>query len=70
MPERSKKTERVRNTPQSPKSERSNLFRELMSGVEALRAHREGRLTPRSHEAAPLVALIMNSQLVRETRES
>jgi hypothetical protein len=31
-----------------------SLFRELMSGVEAMREHREGRLTLRTAEVAPI----------------
>jgi hypothetical protein len=54
MPEKRKTTKRDRNTPKSPKSERRNLFRELISGVEVMREHREGRLTLRTHEVAPI----------------
>jgi putative transcriptional regulator len=70
MPERTKKTKGVRNTPTSPKSESRSLFRELMSGVEAMRERREGRLTLRTHEVAPIAVPPMNPQLVRETREA
>ena len=31
-----------------------SLFRELMSGVEAMREHREGRLTLRTHQVEPI----------------
>jgi putative transcriptional regulator len=47
-----------------------SLFRELMSGVEAMREHREGRLTLRTHEVAPISLPPVNPQLVRETREA
>jgi putative transcriptional regulator len=70
MPEKTKKTKRVRNASKSPKSERRSLFRELMSGVEAMREHREGRLTLRTHEVAPVAVPPVNPQLVRETREA
>ena len=55
VPGRTKKTKRLRDTPQGPKGEGRSLFRELMSGVEAMREHREGRLTLRTHEVAPIV---------------
>lgn len=32
---------------------RRSLFRELMSGVRAMREHREGRLTLRTHRIEP-----------------
>jgi hypothetical protein len=34
-------------------SSKRSLFHELVSGVEAMREHREGRLTLRTHELAP-----------------
>ncbi len=40
-----------------------------MSGVEALREHREKRLTLRTHEIFPIAVPPINPQLVRETRE-
>jgi putative transcriptional regulator len=70
MPARTRNTKRARNSPQSPKSEKRNLFRELMSGVETMREHREGRLTLRTHVVAPIVLPSLNPQLVRETREA
>lgn len=51
------------------KSEKRNLFTELMSGVEAMRQHREGEITLRTHEVTPLVVPPVNPQFVRETRE-
>jgi DNA-binding transcriptional regulator YiaG len=51
------------------KSEKRNLFSELMSGVEAMRQHREGEITLRTHEVTPLVVPPVNPQFVRETRE-
>lgn len=47
-----------------------SLFRELMSGVEAMSAHREGRLTLRTHQIEPIALPTLNSKLVRETREA
>ena len=70
MPERSKKTKKVRNSPKSPEREKRDLFRELMSGLEAMRAHREGRLTLRTHAVTPIAVPATNPQLVRGTRES
>jgi putative transcriptional regulator len=46
-----------------------SLFIELMSGVEAMRNHREGRLTLRTHEIAPIALPPIDPQIVRETRE-
>jgi hypothetical protein len=45
------------------------LFDEMMAGVEAMRAHSEGKITLRSfyHEPAHLPAL--DSASIRETRE-
>jgi putative transcriptional regulator len=45
------------------------LFDEMMEGMQAMRAHREGRITLRSfhHEPAPLPTL--DSAFIRETRE-
>jgi putative transcriptional regulator len=49
-------------------SKRRKLFDELMEGVAAMGAHREGKLTLRSHpvDAAPLPQV--SAKLVRETR--
>ncbi|HEX4007000.1 MAG TPA: helix-turn-helix domain-containing protein [Acidobacteriaceae bacterium] len=46
------------------------IFDELMEGVEAIRAHREGKITLRTytHEPAPLPSL--DSAFIRETREA
>jgi putative transcriptional regulator len=45
------------------------LFRELMSGVQAMRAHREGRVTLRTHHVEPLTVPPVDPDFVRETRE-
>jgi putative transcriptional regulator len=49
-------------------SKRRKLFDELMEGVTAMAAHREGKLTLRTHDvdAAPLPRV--SAKLVRETR--
>lgn len=67
MPTRAKKTKTGNST---AKGGKRSLFRELMSGVEAMGEHREGRLTLRTHVVAPIALPPMNPQLVRETREA
>lgn len=47
-----------------------SLFRELMSGVQAMREHREGRLTLRTHEVEPIAVPAVDPEFVRETREA
>ncbi|MEX1127119.1 MAG: helix-turn-helix domain-containing protein [Vicinamibacterales bacterium] len=47
-----------------------SLFRELMSGVQAMRDHREGRLTLRTHKIEPISVPTVDPDFVRETRES
>ena len=46
-----------------------SLFRELISGVRAMREHREGRLTLRTHQVEPITVPAVDSDFVRETRE-
>ncbi len=41
----------------SENSEKRILFTELMSGVEAMRQHREGEITLRTHAVTPPVCL-------------
>lgn len=52
-----------------PANKRS-LFRELMAGVQAMREHREGRLTLRTHHVEPIALPTLEPDVVRETRES
>ena len=47
-----------------------SLFRELMAGVDAMREHRQGRLTLRTHHVEPIVLPALEPRVVRETRES
>ncbi|HEY3247509.1 MAG TPA: helix-turn-helix domain-containing protein [bacterium] len=47
-----------------------SLFRELMGGIQAMRDHREGRLTLRTHQVEPITLPPVNPKLVRETREN
>ena len=44
----------AKNGKKTERTQRRSLFRELMSGVEAMREHREGRLTLRTAEVAPI----------------
>jgi putative transcriptional regulator len=43
-------------------------FRELMSGVEAMKDHREGRLTLKTREVRPITVPPIDADVVRETR--
>jgi len=47
-----------------------SLFRELMSGVEAMRAHREGRVTLKTTDVQPIGVPPIDADVVRETREA
>ena len=50
------------------RSKRRDVFREMMEGVRAMRAHREGRITLRSHRIAPLVLPAVDEATIRSTR--
>ncbi len=52
-----------------PAAKRS-LFHELMAGVDAMREHREGRLTLRTHRVEPISLPELAPEVVRETREA
>ena len=52
------------------RARRRSLFRELMSGVQAMREHREGRLTLRTHQVEPIALPPLKPRVVRETREA
>ncbi len=58
-----------RKSDQSRERKRS-LFGELMSGVGAMRDHREGRLTLKTREVQPITVPPIDADVVRETRES
>ena len=47
-----------------------SLFGELMSGVEAMRDHREGRLTLKTQDVSPITVPPVDADVVRETREA
>ena len=51
------------------KSKKRNLFGEMMEGVRAMRGHREGRITLRSHHITPLSLPSIDEQTIRNTRE-
>lgn len=51
-------------------TKKRSLFRELMSGVQAMRDHREGRLTLRTHHVQPITVPAVDPAFVRETREA
>ena len=51
-------------------AKKRRLFRELMAGVEAMRDHREGRLTLRTHLVEPITVPTLGPAVIRETREA
>ena len=59
----------AKQTKRSKAPNRRNLFDELMSGVDAMRNHREGRLTLRTHHIEPISVPSVDPDFVRETRE-
>ena len=48
---------------------RRNVFGELMEGVAAMKAHREGKLTLRSYRIDPAPLPKVDSKLIRDTRK-
>ena len=57
-------------TEKSKRKVKRRVFDELMAGVKAMSAHREGRLTLRTHQVEPIALPPMNPRIVRETREA
>ena len=47
-----------------------NLYGEMMAGVRAMKAHREGLLTLRSHTVEPLSVPAISAKLVLDTRSA
>jgi len=45
------------------------LFNELMDGIDAMQAQREGKFTLRTSELETLPRLTVNAELIRDTRE-
>ena len=50
-------------------SNKRKLFDELLQGVHAIRAHREGKITLRTHTVEDLPPLSIDAGLIRDTRE-
>ena len=50
-------------------SRKRDLFGELMEGVSAMSAHREGRITMRSHRVTPIALPRVDQRMIRSTRE-
>jgi len=51
------------------KAKKRKLFDELMEGVSAMRGHREGRITLRSHRVERLSLPRIDEKIIRSTRE-
>jgi putative transcriptional regulator len=60
----------AKKTKRGKAPKKRSLFLELMSGVEAMRDHREGRLTLRTHQVEPITVPGVDPDFVRETREA
>ncbi len=50
-------------------TKKRSLFTELMEGVDAMRRHREGKITLRSYEVGERPPLTVDAGLIRETRQ-
>jgi putative transcriptional regulator len=46
-----------------------NLFKEMMEGVDAMKGHREGKLTLRTYKVEPTPLPKVGSKLIRDTRK-
>lgn len=46
-----------------------NIFDELMEGMAAMKAHREGKITLRTYKVEPKTIKIVSPRFVRETRK-
>lgn len=55
--------------PTTRTAKKRHLFGELMEGVSAMRAHREGRITMRSHRVTPIALPRVDQRMIRSTRE-
>lgn len=60
----------AKSTRRAKATKKRSVFRELMSGVEAMREHREGRLTLRTHQIEAITVPPVDPDFVRETREA
>jgi putative transcriptional regulator len=61
--------QRAKNSKSTRPGKRS-LFHELSSGVAAMKAHREGRLTLRSHKVASVPVPAVDAKIILETRSA
>ena len=52
------------------KKEKRNIFGELVEGVEAMRKHREGKLTLKTHKAERPQLPTVDAKLIRDVREN
>jgi putative transcriptional regulator len=52
------------------RSGKRSLFGELMAGVDAMREHREGSLTLKTHRVEPITLPALDPSIVRQTREA
>ncbi|MCU7919384.1 MAG: helix-turn-helix domain-containing protein [Candidatus Thiodiazotropha sp. (ex Epidulcina cf. delphinae)] len=50
-------------------SKKRKLFDELMEGIGAMEAQRQGKITLRTHEVEEMPPLEVDAELIRETRE-
>ena len=50
-------------------SKKRNVFGELMEGVQAMRAHRKGQITLRTHNVRALSLPSVDERVIRTTRE-
>ena len=50
-------------------SKKRNLFNELIEGVDAMRQHREGKITLRTHAVEERPMLEIDAAMIRDTRE-
>ena len=55
--------------PKTRTTKKRDLFGELMEGVSAMSAHREGRITMRSHRVTPIALPRVDQLMIRSTRE-
>lgn len=60
----------AKSTKRTKATKKRSLFRELMSGVQAMQEHRGGRLTLRTHEVEPITVPPVDPDFVRQTREA
>lgn len=51
-------------------SKKRDIFSEVMEGIDAMRQHREGKITLRTYVAQPPPLPVVDAQMIRDTRES